>query len=68
LLVHKQVINNLECEGLITVKQVLQSNLRRARRSSVDKTNSKLLGSHSPSMLMPLAVHRDAGRQQNGDG
>jgi len=28
-----------------------QSNLRRARRSSADKTNSKLLGSHSPSML-----------------
>jgi len=28
-----------------------QSNLRRARRSSVDKTSSKLLGSHSPSML-----------------
>jgi len=28
-----------------------QSNLRRARRSSADKTNSKLLSSHSPSML-----------------
>jgi len=28
-----------------------QSNLRRARRSSADKTNSTLLGSHSPSML-----------------
>jgi len=28
-----------------------QSNLRRARRFSPDKTNSKLLGSHSPSML-----------------
>jgi len=28
-----------------------QSNLRRERRSSADKTSSKLLGSHSPSML-----------------
>jgi len=28
-----------------------QSNLRRACRSSADKTSSKLLGSHSPSML-----------------
>ena len=28
-----------------------QSNLRRARRSSTDRTSSKLLGSHSPSML-----------------
>jgi len=28
-----------------------QSNLRRARRSSADKTSSKLLGLHSPSML-----------------
>jgi len=28
-----------------------QSNLRRARHASADKTNSKLLGSHSPIML-----------------
>jgi len=28
-----------------------ESNLRRARRSSADKTNRKLLGSHSPSTL-----------------
>jgi len=33
-----------------------QSNLRRARRSSADKTNSKLLGSHSPSMLTLLCA------------
>jgi len=33
-----------------------QSNLRRARRSSAHKTNSKLLGSHSPSMLTPLCA------------
>jgi len=31
-----------------------QSNLRRARRSSANKTSSKLLGSHSPSMLSPF--------------
>ena len=31
-----------------------QSNLRRVRRSSADKTSSKLLGSHSPSMLSPF--------------
>ena len=30
------------------------SNLRRARHSSADKTSSKLLGSHSPSMLSPF--------------
>ena len=41
-----------------------QSNLRRARRSSADKTNSKLLQSHSPSMLTPLAVREDGCRQQ----
>jgi len=31
-----------------------QSNLRRVRRSSADKTSSELLGSHSPSMLSPF--------------
>jgi len=31
-----------------------QCNLRRARRSSADKTSSKLLGLHSPSMLSPF--------------
>ena len=38
-----------------------QSNLRTARRSSANKTYSKLLSSHSPSMLMPLAVRGDVG-------
>jgi len=31
-----------------------QSNLRKACLSSADKTSSKLLGSHSPSMLLPF--------------
>ena len=31
-----------------------QSNLRKVRRSTADKTSSKLLGPHSPSMLSPF--------------
>jgi len=34
-----------------------QSNLRTVRRSSTDKTSSKLLGSHSPSMLTVRSVN-----------
>jgi len=41
----------MECKTTISLITSPQSNLRRARRSSADKTNSKLLGSHSPSML-----------------
>jgi len=43
-----------EREALLNFSKVItstQSNLRRAHCSLADKTNSKLLGSHSPSML-----------------
>jgi len=51
ILIHQQV----QVEEWTTYRtSPPQSNLRRARRFSADKTSSKLLGSHSPSMLSPF--------------
>jgi len=44
--------------GVIKKTSLPQSNLRRARRFSADKTSSKLLGLHSPSMLSPFKTSR----------
>ena len=53
---HLAHIYCMSCTAFITSPP--QSNLRRARRSSADKTSSKLMGSHSPSMLSPFKTSR----------